>query len=142
MTTVLGTYAAELQAALAAAMTGYDWQSGEPVGGGPPPSAAVGYVWVTHTEAESKDRLIMHLTAMVRVYPVQAEPMDDWSPIDPAPLYQAVEDLQAALRPVQAPSGGVPWFFEVTAVDVTHDGPGQWVDAVVTGTGPNMFAVS
>lgn len=136
-----GSFASDLITALSTALPGYAWITGQPQDDGPEASAAVGFVWVLGSQVTSHDQLIMETTATVRVYPVQAEQEDPLTPIDPTPLYQAVDDLQAALSPVQAPVGGSPWYFQVTQVKVTHT-PGQWFDATVIGTGPNSFALA
>jgi hypothetical protein len=139
MTTVFGTYSTDLVTALAAAMTGYTWAEGKPVDGfSAPPSSALGYVWVSPSERDDNDHLIMKITAMVRVYPVQAQRTDEETPIDPVPLYQAVDDVNAALKPGQAPGGGSPWFYEITAAAPDHDD--QYVEFTVEAFGPNQFA--
>lgn len=137
------TLSSDLIATLSAAMTGYDWVAGEApdVSGAPDPSAAVGYVWVAGSQADSRDKLVMKTMAFARVYPVQAERFDPQTPIDPTPLYQAVDDLQTALKAHQAPADAGSWYFEVEQVKLTHT-PGQWFDAAITATGPNTFALS
>lgn len=137
------TLATDLFAALSAAMTGYDWMLGEApdATGAPEASAAAAFVWVTGSQVTRYDKLVMETTAQVRVYPLQAENLDPQSPIDPTPLYQAVDDLQNALKPHQAPADAGSWYFEVTQVKLTHT-PGQWFDATITATGANTFAVT
>ena len=137
------TLVSDLITTLSAAMTGYDWVSGEApdASGAPEPSAAVGYAWVQGSQPDSHDQLVMETTAFVRVYPVQAEREDPLTPIDPAPLYQAVDDLQTALKAHQAPADSGSWFFQVAQVKLTHS-PGQWFDALIIATGPNTFALS
>lgn len=137
------TLANDLYTYLSAAMTGYDWMLGEAPDGNAAPeaSAAAGFVWVTESQVDSHDQLVMETTAMVRVFPVQAENLDPQTPIDPTPLYQAVDDLQNALSAHQAPADAGSWYFQVTEVKLTHT-PGQWFDATIIATGPNTFALT
>lgn len=137
--TILGTYSTDLVTALGA-LTGYQWFEGSPPDVAPPASTAVGYVWVEASDVVETDQLIMTMTAGVRVYPVEAERLDAEFPLDPTPLYQAVDDVQGVLSPVQAPAGGSPWFFAVTAVAVDH--AAQSVEFTVVSHGMNEFAVS
>lgn len=139
--TTFGTLSSDLKSALAAALDATaDWEEGEPPDVLPPASTAVGYVWVTGAQRTDSDHLIQETQAYVRYYPVQVQQDDPQSPIDPSPLYQAIDDIQAALSPVQRTADTGSWFFEVTQTEVNHHD--QYVTAAVTATGPNQFAVT
>lgn len=138
-TTVFGTLSSDLTNALAAAVTGATWYEGEPPDVLPPPTSAVGYVWVSDSQRVDSDHLLQQVQAYVRYYPVQADKADPETPIDPSPLYQAVDDIQNTLKAVQRTSD-TSWFFEVTAAAVDH--ANQVVTATIIATGPNTFALS
>lgn len=139
MTTVFGTLSSDLVTPLAAALTDATWYEGEPPDVLPPPSAAVGYVWVTDSQRVDSDHLLQQVQAFVRYYPVQSDKADPETPIDPSPLYQAVDDVQTALKAVQRTSD-TSWFFEVTAAAIDHDN--QFVTLTVLATGMNTFALT
>lgn len=139
MTTVFGTLSSDLKTPLAAALTSAAWYEGEPPDVLPPPTSAVGYVWVTDSQRVDSDHLLQQVQAFVRYYPVQADKADPETPIDPTPLYQAVDDIQTTLKAVQRTSD-TSWFFEVTAAAIDHDN--QFVTATILATGMNTFALT
>lgn len=141
MSTVFGTLSSDLKAALVPALdASADWEEGQPPDVLPPASTAVGYVWVTGSQRSDGDHLLQETQAYVRYYPVQAEQIDAQTPIDPSPLYQAVDDIQAALSPIQRTADASSWFFEVTDTEVNH--ADQYVTAAITATGMNEFALT
>jgi len=139
MSTVFGTLSTDLKTPLAAALTAATWYEGAPPDVLPPPTAAVGYVWVDESERLDSDHLLQQVQAFVRYYPVQADKADPETPLDPSPLYQARDDIMTTLMPAQRTSDS-SWFFEVTATKIDHDN--QIVDATILATGPNTFALA
>lgn len=140
MTTVFSTLSSDLKTALAAAITTTPtWYEGMPPDVLPPASGSVGYVWVTGSQRVDSDHLLQEVAAFVRLYPVQADKNDPETPLDPSPLYQAVDDIQNALKPAQRTSD-TSWFFEVTDTELDHDN--QYVTAAITATGMNTFALT
>lgn len=137
--TVFATLSSDLKTPLAAALTAATWYEGEPPDVLPPPTSAVGYVWVDQSERIDSDHLLQQVQAFVRYYPVQADKADPETPIDPSPLYQAVDDIANALKPAQRTSD-TSWFFEVTATAINHTD--QFVTATIVALGPNTFALT
>jgi hypothetical protein len=136
---VFATLSTDLKTPLAAALTDATWYEGEPPDVLPPPTSAVGYVWVSDSQRLDSDHLLQQVQAFVRYYPVQADKADPETPLDPSPLYQAVDDISTALLPAQRTSD-TSWFFEVTATAIDHDN--QFVTATILATGMNTFALT
>lgn len=137
--TVFATLSSDLVTPLAAALTNATWYEGSPPDVLPPPTSAVGYVWVSDSQRLDSDHLLQQVQAFVRYYPVQAERSDPETPLDPSPLYQAVDDIATVLVPAQR-TGDTSWFFEVTAAQVDHDN--QFVTVTVQAVGANTFALT
>src|SRR6185437_11005228 len=66
MSTVFGTLSTDLKTPLAAALTAATWYEGAPPDVLPPPTAAVGYVWVDESERLDSDHLLQQVQAFVR----------------------------------------------------------------------------
>ena len=133
-------YVTALSGFLAATLTDYSFNPGSPPDTLPPASTATAYVWVTETVPDPANQLVAEISAMVRLFPVQAERFDGLTPIDPAPLYDAAEVLEQTIATNSVPGGSGPWFMACRQVGFDHDA--QFVDALIVGTTWNDAAVS
>jgi hypothetical protein len=138
-TSAYTTFRAALQATLAAGLASYSWNAGPPPQGmAVPDSTALGYVWIESAEQDTDNKLLERITCGVRMYVIWSQRLDPQTPVDPAPIEQAAEDLQTTLAPAQAP--GDPWFYEVLTIKFDHDN--GFIEAAVQGTRWNDFAIS
>lgn len=138
MSNAYTTYRTELMATLAASLTEYSFNAGEPPKANPPATTPLGYVWIENSAQLASNKLVEEIIAGVRLYVVWGQRVDAQTPVDPTPVEQAAEDLQTTLAPAQTP--GDPWFYEV--LSITFDNDNGYIEAAVKGTRWNDFAVS
>ncbi len=118
-----------LIAALTATLTDTTFSPGKAPDNLPPATTAVGFVWVTDIAEDESNKHLEHITAGVRIYPIQTEQFDGLTPINPSTLYTVATTVQTCLGAAWQSEAATVWFWEVLNVSFDHDN--QYIEAEV-----------